>query len=68
MDGLRSKMLSRRRSPEHQRHVRIRYRELDLVSSADADLECRLRRIRLEGAIASIPRNQADRAVQLKAL
>jgi hypothetical protein len=28
----------------------------------------KLRRIRLEGAIASIPHNQADRAVQLKAL
>jgi hypothetical protein len=41
MDCLRSEMLSRSRSPEHHSHVRILDRELALVPSADADLQCR---------------------------
>ena len=56
-----------RRAAEHHRNVRILDRVLDVVPSGDADLQCRRRRIRLEGRDASIPGQELDRVAQLKA-
>jgi hypothetical protein len=66
MYGLRAEVHSGG-SAEDQRNVRILDRVWDVVSSGDADLQCRCRRIRLEGGNASVPCQQANRVADLKA-